>query len=152
MKKINIETYKLNDKITKKFIKALNELKKEKNVAKDTCTILGFQSENILKYSKYLHFKNTMEKILKKKYNVFHIHLIDYEKNGYQLEHDHKKTEDYSFILYLNNCNTGHTVFESSLKIKPEKNKLIVFKSDLKHYGETCLSNKKVAVGAMSYI
>ena len=133
MKKINIETYKLDDKITKKFIKALNELKKEKNVAKDTCTILGFQSENILKYSKYLH-------------------LIDYEKNGYQLEHDHKKTEDYSCILYLNNCNTGHTVFESSLKIKPEKNKLIVFKSDLKHYGETCLSNKKVAVGAMSYI
>lgn len=55
MKKINIETYKLDDKITKKFIKALNELKKEKNVAKDTCTILGFQSENILKYSKYLH-------------------------------------------------------------------------------------------------
>jgi hypothetical protein len=152
MKKINIKTYKLDSKITKAFIKALKELKEETNGVKDTCTILGFQSENILKHSKYSHFKDTIEKILKKKYNVFHIHLIDYEKNGYQLEHDHKQTEDCSFILYLNDCDTGHTVFEKSLRIKPEKNKLIVFKSDLKHYGETCLSNKKIAVGAMSYI
>lgn len=149
--KVNIETSNLDEKIIKDFIDVLSQLKKESDgISKDTCTYLGFQSENILSYPQFYYFKDIMENILNKKYEVFHIHLIDYEEGGYQEEHDHKRTETHSFILYLNDCDTGYTVFEKSVRIKPEKNKLVVFGSDLKHSGEICLTNKKIAVGAMN--
>ena len=137
--------------ITEEFIKILNEFKSLKlDVSFGTATKNGFQTPNILSYNKYKKLKNVMQNIMPKKYDLFHIHLIEYFKNGYQKGHNHKNTEKYSFILYLNDCDTGHTVFNNDIKIKPEKNKLVLFDSDIWHYGEVCLTNKQVAVGAMN--
>ena len=142
---------KIQKDITEEFIKILNEFKILKlDTSLGTCTKNGFQTSNILEYPKYKNLKNVMQNILPKKYDLFHIHLIDYEPGGYQLEHNHTQTEKYSFILYLNNCDTGCTVFENNLKIKPETNKLIVFDADKWHHAEINLSSKKVAVGAMN--
>jgi hypothetical protein len=79
---------------------------------------------------------------------LFHIHLIEYFTNGHQSGHNHETTEDYSFILYLNDSD-GNTVFEELGEIKPKKGRLIFFKSDLWHYGRPSTMNKKVAVGAL---
>jgi len=142
---------KIQKDITEEFIKILNEFKILKlDTSFGTCTKNGFQTSNILEYPKYKNLKNVMQNILPKKYDLFHIHLIEYFINGYQEGHNHIKTEKYSFILYLNDCNTGHTVFNNNIKVKPEKNKLILFDSDIWHYSEVCLTNKQVAVGAMN--
>jgi len=54
--------------------------------------------------------------------------------------------------LYLQNSEDGHTCFQINdniIKIKPEKNKLIFFPSNIWHWGEASSGNKKLAVGAL---
>ena len=145
-----IEEYKIDNSLVDELIKSLDLFKSINFCASDTCTVNGFQTENILKFDSARALINEILKdvIKDKKVECFHVHLIEYFKGGYQNAHNHARTEDYSFILYLNDSD-GNTVFKDELSIKPEKGKLVYFKSDLIHWGEESNLNKKIAVGAL---
>lgn len=145
-------SFKVQEDLTNQLVDLLGHYKSINDglVEKDCATMRGFQTKNIFGYPENYYLKPVIENMLPKKLNLFHMHLIDYDPYGYQLKHNHATTEDYSFILYLNDAERGETVFgKDQTKIKCEKNKMIVFKSDLWHYGKECLTRKKVAVGAM---
>tara|TARA_R110000772_G_scaffold92676_2_gene189649 strand:- start:31 stop:501 length:471 start_codon:yes stop_codon:yes gene_type:complete len=120
-----------------------------KDISNESCTENGYQTSNIVGIfnksilKKILPFDNFYKKI-------FWIHYIKYHKDGYQVEHDHKKTEKYSFILYLNNSD-GDTVFKEPVnkKITPKLGKLIFFDSDISHRAEISNEGKQVLVGAI---
>jgi hypothetical protein len=82
-------------------------------------------------------------------------HLIEYMQEGKQELHCHVDKEDFGFILYLNDCPDGGTVFysnhphESPLEILPKQGKLVIFPSYLYHEGLETNNNKKVLVGAI---
>ena len=146
----------VEDNITDELINILEHLKNtndgvDLNV---TCTINGFQTNNICEelYMKKI-LNSLLEYLPRKDLNYRWFHMIDYNKNGSQKKHDHSKTEDFSFILYLSDCkNGGETLFETAkknIKVKPEKNKLIFFPSNLWHEGLETIDRKKVAVGAL---
>ena len=128
------------------FILQKNNLKK---CEATTCTVNGYQTENIIK----LFNNDILKKILPidnlhKK--IFHIHYIKYNSNGYQAEHCHETTEKYSFILYLNDSD-GDTVFKEPInkKITPKLGKLIFFDSSILHRGEISNKGKEILVGAV---
>lgn len=109
----------------------------------------GYQTHNIVDIfdedmlKKILPFDNFYKKI-------FWIHYIRYYKNGYQIEHDHSKTEKYSFILYLNDSD-GDTIFKEPLnkRVTPKLGKLIFFDSNVLHRAEISNKDKQILVGAV---
>ena len=132
------------DEINLLLTKNIFEDKSEK-----TCTHEGFQTPNIVN----LFNENLLKRILPiKNYykEVFHIHYIYYLSGGYQEEHNHEKTEKYSFILYLNDSD-GQTFFKKPVnkKITPKERKLIFFNSNINHGGEKSFKGKKILVGAV---
>ena len=85
------------------------------------------------------------------------VHFVEYQRGGYQEFHDHKESETFSSILYLNTCRGGETFFPNStglrhgdrLTISPIKNKMIAFPSYFSHRANKTSSwfiNKKVLV------
>lgn len=120
-----------------------------------TTTYNGYQTGNVL----YPTLKNNLLRILNHYFNLskidfFHMHLIEYMKEGYQDKHDHNKHEDISFILYLNDSD-GDTIFHvdgKEIKEKPEKGKIILFDANIKHQALVSNLNKKVAVGGIKWI
>ena len=119
-----------------------------------TCSMNAYQTPNILYFNV---FRDAAQLLLpyipyNLKLELFHIHLINYYNGGYQKAHDHKKTEDFSFILYLSDSNDGHTCFDKNIKIKPEKGKIIFFESDILHWAEANSGDKKLAVGALKKV
>ena len=108
----------------------------------------GFQTHNIID----LFSENLLKEIMpiNNLYkDIFHIHYISYNKGGFQKTHNHIRTEELSFILYLNDSD-GNTVFSDILKeVIPSKGKLIVFSSNLMHYSKPSYKNKKIIVGAI---
>jgi hypothetical protein len=151
-----IKEFIIKENITDYLIFVLDKLKNN-NIGielNSCCTINGFQTNNI---NEVPCMQNTLNNILEYlpvkdlKYRWFH--LIDYDKNGSQNAHDHKKTEDFSYILYLTDCeNGGETMFyedKNITTIKPQKNKLIFFDANLWHEGNATIDHKKVAVGAL---
>ena len=84
--------------------------------------------------------------------NLEWIHHIHYKSQGEQSVHNHEDFEDFSFILYLNNCSDGHTIFYTFPKptiITPFKGKLILFKSHLYHEAVKTTNSKQVIVGSV---
>ena len=149
--KRSLEIFFIEDELIDDFVTTL-DLFKEKNLqVENTYTINGFQTVNILELDSTKELSNRLSKHINKNLELFHIHLIDYNSNGQQDIHDHKETEDFSFILYLNDSD-GNTVFEDFGEVDPKKGKLVLFKSDIKHYGKPTFTNKKVAVGALKSI
>ena len=147
--KRSVEEHKISDDLVEDLLSTLEILKDQGlDTSKGTCTINGFQTENILKYKTTQEVAHKIILQLKKDLNLFHIHLIEYHQAGAQTAHDHKQTEDYSFILYLNDSD-GNTVIENYGEIAPEKGKLIFFDSDITHYGKPSMKGKKIAVGAL---
>ena len=147
----SLEILFVEDEIVDDFLTTL-DLFKEKNLkVENTYTVNGFQSVNILALASTKELSSRLLKYIDKKLQLFHIHLIDYDEDGQQDSHDHKETEDYSFILYLNDSD-GNTVFEDVCEVSPKKGKLVLFKSDVRHYGKPTNTNKKVAVGALKSI
>tara|TARA_R100001510_G_C7526378_1_gene119710 strand:- start:149 stop:616 length:468 start_codon:yes stop_codon:yes gene_type:complete len=148
----SIEEYLIPTELVEKFLITLQNMKQQNiSVECNTCTKNGFQTPNILLYERPKKLSELLMKEIRKNLNLFHMHLIEYDKNGEQLPHDHKKTEDYSFILYLNDSD-GNTVFENIGEIEPKKGKLVFFESHLLHYARPSVRNKKVAVGALKII
>ena len=147
----SLEIFFVNDEIVNDFLTTLDLFKEKDLKVENTYTVNGFQSVNILALESTKELSSRLLKYIDKKLQLFHIHLIDYDEDGQQDSHDHKETEDYSFILYLNDSD-GNTVFEDVCEVSPKKGKLVLFKSDVRHYGKPTNTNKKVAVGALKSI
>tara|TARA_Y100001937_G_scaffold118748_1_gene173510 strand:+ start:345 stop:809 length:465 start_codon:yes stop_codon:yes gene_type:complete len=147
----SLEILFVEDEIVDDFLTTLDLFKEKDLKVENTYTVNGFQSVNILALESTKELSSRLLKYIDKKLQLFHIHLIDYDEDGQQDSHDHKETEDYSFILYLNDSD-GNTVFEDVCEVSPKKGKLVLFKSDVRHYGKPTNTNKKVAVGALKSI
>ena len=108
----------------------------------------GFQTHNILDlFSEDLLKEIVPVNNLYK--DIFHIHYISYFGGGFQRAHNHRRTEEFSFILYLNDSD-GSTIFNSiSKEAVPSKGKLILFSSSLMHYSKPSYKDKKIIVGAI---
>ena len=78
------------------------------------------------------------------------IHMLDYKKGGYISLHNHVHAEDYSSLLYLNDCDDGATYFvcgDKKYEILPEKNKLLMYPSHIFHGGKYTTSKKVLVSG-----
>ncbi len=148
----------LKEKDTDKFIKLLEFYKKElpdlDQTKNNVHTKNGFHTGNILQFEKFKKYAKLIEPHIPylQKLDLFHIHLIHFYNKGYEGAHDHAKTEDFSFIAYLQDSEDGYTCLKINnnvIKIKPEKGKLIFFPSNIWHWGEPSSGNKKIAVGAL---
>ena len=124
-----------------------------------SCTVNGFQTNTVHEDQNYKIVLDALLSYLPNGNNFYYrwFHLIDYDKFGKQEKHNHKRTEDYSFIVYLNTCEKGgETVFEVPSEplfvSKSIRGKLIFFPSHLNHWGEEVMDRKKVAVGALKLI
>tara|TARA_R100001460_G_scaffold15504_2_gene34165 strand:+ start:1668 stop:2141 length:474 start_codon:yes stop_codon:yes gene_type:complete len=152
---------KIADNTVDKFLQTLEMFKNlrpdlNSSLRSDSCCINGYHTGNIL------NFKSTHEvcgeilnKIPYEDCILHHVHLIHFYQSGYEEAHDHKNTEDFSFILYLSDSEDGNTCFKFGkdiYKVKPERGKIIFFASDIWHWGEPSSGNKKIAVGALSKI
>ena len=95
--------------------------------------------------------KLSCEDVLNLKLKYFYIHMINYENGGKMNIHTHDHNEDYSFILYLNSCNDGETILHTTneyYKVTPERNKVLLFPSNIPHsaaYSES----KRVLIGGL---
>tara|TARA_R100001015_G_C4612436_1_gene167962 strand:+ start:957 stop:1418 length:462 start_codon:yes stop_codon:yes gene_type:complete len=148
----------LQTKISKPVLKDIEETlkklnRKKKDIAMVTCTKNGYQTKNIISLFK----KSLIKRMVKYKNfheHVFHIHYIEYNEGGYQELHSHETTEDFSFIIYLNNSD-GNTKFYEVLKgqppviVKPEEGKIVIFSSHFGHEASISNKNKKILVGAI---
>lgn len=137
---------KIDNDVVKEITNIIN-INKNKflDVSNNTCTENGFQSNNIVNFFN----ENLKKKMMNNQclyQDIFHIHYIEYKNSGFQKEHNHANTEEYSFILYLNDS-VGDTVF-SNTRVSPKKGLLIIFDSTLFHKGEKSI-NKKILVGAI---
>jgi|694.fasta_scaffold02774_16 hypothetical protein len=116
-----------------------------------------FATKNLLKFvgdNEFLdiieELKSICEKCVNKELEYFYLHMIDYENGGEMSSHKHDHNEDYSFILYLNSCEDGDTLLhlDPEIKIKPVKDKMVLFSSDIVH--SAIFSNKKrILVGGL---
>ena len=123
-----------------------------------TCTKNGIQTKNLLTLNDKQFLSNLdelreyLEKKIKFKLKYHWVHMIEYEPGGSQDLHSHEDLEDFSVILYLNDCIDGNTCFilnnkrEVIISVTPQKNKGVIFSSLVNHYAEECSNNKKVLV------
>lgn len=154
--------YLVEDEISNYFNLLLIFVSSHPEVFKDTkkSSLSGdcFYTLNLLDCIDTKIFYNYIDKLrllcednlgLKLKY--FYLHMIDYENGGKMNVHTHEHNEDYSFILYLNSCNDGDTILHMNngdYKIIPEKNKVVLFSSNIPHSAEYSKS-KRVLVGGL---
>jgi hypothetical protein len=150
---------KIEENIVDKFLHTLDVFKDlrpdlNRSLLPNHSCVNGYHTGNILKFNFTVKMVNEiLDKIPYGDTVLHHVHLIHFYESGYEKAHDHKQTEDFSFILYLSNSEDGHTCFklkEELYKVKPEKGKIIFFPSDIWHWGEPSSGNKKIAVGALS--
>tara|TARA_A100001391_G_scaffold106581_1_gene71488 strand:+ start:204 stop:647 length:444 start_codon:yes stop_codon:yes gene_type:complete len=136
----------IKSEIVDKIVETVNKYKFNfEDVSHDTNTEKGFQSPNILN----IFDNNLIKEMLDNQclyQDIFHVHYIEYFDGGFQAIHNHFKSEEYSFILYLNDA-VGDTVF-SHTAITPKKGLLVIFDSRLDHSGKESI-NKKILVGAI---
>ena len=83
-------------------------------------------------------------------------HFLDYNGDGWIETHNHVHAEDFVLFVYMNDCDTGHTVFylnneeefrERTLtKIKPTSGLCALFSSSLFHSGDYTNESKRLFV------
>lgn len=90
------------------------------------------------------------ENVLNLPFNYHYIHMVDYTNGGIMKKHSHNHNEDYSFIMYLNDCNDGCTVLHLGCehRIQPRKGTVLLFSSSIPHSSEYSKS-KQVFVGGL---
>lgn len=118
----------------------------------------GIQTFNLLTFedndlNNVLHqIKIKLEKDADHKLEYYWVHLIEYDSGGFQLPHTHDHNEDFSFVLYLNDCVDGNTTFILNEKrnviksFKPTQGLGVFFLASMLHYADVCTTNKKVLV------
>jgi len=117
-----------------------------------------FYTLNLLNYIDTEIFYNYIDKLRllcedfsNRQLKYFYVHMINYENGGRMHVHKHDHNEDYSFILYLNSCNDGETILhttEGEYKVTPERNKVLLFPSNIPHSAAYSKS-KRVLVGGL---
>ena len=144
----DLQSYTLKDTTVDKILDCIKNNNFE-DISFRTMTEKGFQTGNIINYFS----KELLKEILP--FNgfderCFHLHYIEYSDGGRQVNHNHIDTEEYSFIVYLNDSDGG-TYFQEPIntKVVPEKGKVIIFKSSVYHGGLPSFKNKKVLVGSI---
>ena len=116
-----------------------------------TGNLLPFLDERGLTYLKRI--KDMVEEKTSSLFIYHHLPMLDYNKGGYMSLHNHSHAEDYSSLLYLNDCKDGATYFVSDGKkyeILPEKNKLLIYPSHIFH-GARYATSKKVLVSGYKF-
>ncbi len=161
MEKFHKNFFIYNDETLRYFSELLITIQKNEKKYRDiTNHCLSpncFASNNLLTLIDDCLFLKNINFILEKcknyipdKVDYFYMHMIDYKNGGDMLIHKHDHNEDYSFILYLNDCEDGYTTLylDKPIRIKPQKGKVLIFSSDVYHSAIHSL-NKKVLVGGL---
>ena len=150
------ELEKVDDLIVDYFIDIFHEYKNSNkpNVVVESdgcCTKNGFQTQNIIgmvsdDIKQQLFFGKFDDK------ELVSLHMIEYEKEGYQTPHTHEHTgEKFALILYLKTTD-GATVLHGkdyNVHVKPKKGTILFFDSTTVHSGEISNEGKMVLVGSI---
>ena len=113
-----------------------------------TGNLLPFLDEKAFTYLKRI--KDKVEEKVSSSFVYNHLHMLDYKKGGHISLHNHVHAEDYSSLLYLNDCDDGATYFvcgDKKYEVLPEKNKLIIYPSHIFHGGRYTTSKKVLVSG-----
>ena len=140
-------------------------IKRNRSPLQHVATTKGIQSKNLKTLKDFME-DNTFQDCLKFLWETLqtitgenlyynHIHFVEYERGGYQIEHNHARhspahNEDYSAVFYLNTCRGGETFFTDPPKsFSPKKGDMIFFPADFTHGAKKTSSwfvKKKVLV------
>ena len=86
---------------------------------------------------------------------LHYMHMIHYYNEGYQKIHSHVHSEEFSFLMFLNDCD-GDTVFffedGQFINVTPECGKIVYFSGNLAHEGRKSSGGKRVVVGGIDKI
>ena len=151
----SLKLFDISDTTVNSFLKLLDIFKQANYKNDGTCTKYGFQTKNILRFEPALNVTQALLKEIGKDTQGMvceHVHIIDYAKGGYQEPHNHATTEDFSFILYLNDSPDGETIFYEIGPILPKKGQCVFFKSDILHWAVESHFGKKIVVGALKKV
>ena len=151
----------VKDDISDFFLDKLEYLKSDKKFYQKVRNMKGeyFGSVNLLpsadnEFYTYLDMiKKKAEGVISRLLTHHYTHMLDYTKGGHLKQHNHKHAEDYTSILYLNDTDDGSTFFiinDKRYEILPEKNKLIMYPSEIEH-GSNYSRSKKVLVSGYRY-
>ena len=114
-----------------------------------TVNLLPFLDKKAFTYLERI--KKKVEEFASTLLTYHYLHMLDYKKGGHISLHNHvHHAEDYSSLLYLNDCDDGATYFINEGKeyeILPEKNKLLVYPSHIFHGGRHTTSKKVLVSG-----
>jgi len=170
-----LQTYQLlNESVCDKLVDRLEHIRKNKLSENPNITFFksqGYQSDNLLiiEDSDIMEFAMMIRYHLAKSFGLDQedlcfafLHFLDYGEQGFMEEHDHKDKEDLTFLLYLNDCDDGATVFylnhanessrnRSEIKIFPKKGKIAVFNATIPHRSEITTNSKKIFAGGLFY-
>ena len=153
----------IEDEITESLLEIMDDLKLTMNSAdhNNAFTNPVWWSGNIVdiieknqKFQKHTgYIKLIAEKTFHCPLAYYFLHFIDYTKGGSMEYHSHEHTEDYAYILYLNDCLDGETNFylEEMVSLRPKKSQIVFFESTIKH-SAFMSHNKKVLVGGMKKV
>lgn len=152
------------DEITDYFLVTMNDLQKtlQPTHHNNALTTPVWWSENIISmaedkdgpFCKNINYlKNVAEKVFHCGLVYYYTHFIDYTEGGSMEFHSHEHTEDYVFILYLNDCIDGETNFylKDIVSLRPKKSQVVFFESHIKH-SSSLSHNKKILVGGMKRV
>ena len=151
-----LKEYTIDSDIVQQLIDLLAVLKDQNEIVNhEVDSVNAFQTNNLCydNRANELIYKILRGIGLDEKYYYSWFHMIDYDTHGHQRPHNHQRSEDMSYILYLTDCEKGgETVFVlngQETKVFPVKGKLVLFDSILWHYANPTVEKKKVAVGAL---
>lgn len=116
-----------------------------------------FGTVNLLPYGDKKFFKHLDKLKQKAEQNINHpltynyVHMIDYEKGGEMIVHNHRHAyEDYASLLYMNDSDDGATFFfinDQRHEVLPERGKILMYPSDIMHGSNYATSKKVLVVG-----
>lgn len=125
---------------------------------RETCTFNGHQTPNILSLNeedvneKLTSLRKRLEKKCGVKFEYNWVHMVRYDQDGYQEQHKHDHNEDYSVIVYLNDCDDGSTFYVLNEKRNvimesiPKRGKCVMFPASVLHGGYPTSGEKKILV------
>ena len=131
----------------------------------DLCTVGGIQSKNVsnsmtkpikdeivtfLNQYIYYYYRNSLQRFT---YIIDHIHIIKYNRGGFQKIHTHHHLEDHSFIICLNDS-TGKTRLYANkdpVDVDSKRNKIYAFTSAFFHEGLICDDERRIVVGSVRF-
>ena len=104
---------------------------------------------------KYYKYNENDDNMLLDYYNFFidHMHIINYDVNGYQKIHTHHHIEDHSFIICLNDSDGKTRMYlgKDPIDLNCIKNKIYIFNAALFHEGLRCTIPRRIAVGSVRF-